>query len=203
MLLFEIQRFYGHDHNQQPYLEILYKAMFSLAYYGLLRVGEITYSPHVLKACNIHVGHNKDKLQLVLYSSKTHCKESSPQKIKISAVKPANKTVQGYKPKTKTTNSHFCPVKLVTKYMGIRGSYQQLDKQFFIFADGTPVKDSNLRTTLRNLLNSLGLDGSLYDVHSFRIGRTSDLEKYGYSIDQIKAIGRWKSNAVYRYLKNH
>ena len=39
------------------------------------------------------------------------------------------------------------------------------------------------------------------EVHSFRGGRTSDLANMGYSIDQIKALGRWKFNAVYRYLK--
>ena len=41
MLLFEIERhFNGENANPQPYLEKLYKALFCLAYYGMLRVGE-------------------------------------------------------------------------------------------------------------------------------------------------------------------
>ena len=84
-LLFELGRHFNGD-SPQPYLEILYKAMFGLAYYGMLRVGEITDSPHTIKAGDIHVGHNKDKLMLVLYTSNTHGTDSDPQKIKISAV---------------------------------------------------------------------------------------------------------------------
>ena len=69
LLLFESERFFN-ESAPQPYLEILYKTIFCLAYYGMMRVGELTWSPHTVKACNIHVGHNKDKIQVVLYTSK-------------------------------------------------------------------------------------------------------------------------------------
>lgn len=69
MILFEIGNMYG---KQQPYLEYMYKALFAIGYYGMLRVGELTCSPHVLKAKNFHLGRNKKKLMLILYSSKTH-----------------------------------------------------------------------------------------------------------------------------------
>ena len=192
MLFFEIGRTYNSSKNPQPYLDILYKAMFCLGYYGMMRVGELTMSPHTLKACNIHVGHNKDKMMIVLYTSKTYGEDSGPQKIKISAVpaKEQNKT------------RFFCPFKAVLDYMEIRGSYIEDDEPFFVFRDNSPVQGSQLRVVLRSLLTNLDLDGQLYDVDSFRSGRTSDLAKFGYSIDQIKAMGRWKSNAVYRYLKN-
>ena len=85
--------------------------------------------------------------------------------------------------------------------MVMRGEYQD-DEPFFVYSDGSSVKPYQVRKLLRSLLNALDLNGSLYDVHSFRIGRTCDLEKFGYSVDQIKSMGRWKSNAVYRYLKN-
>ena len=86
--------------------------------------------------------------------------------------------------------------------MSRRGPYIEESEHFFVFADKTPVKPHQLRQVLRALLDRINLEGNLYDVHSFRIGRTCDLEKFGYSVDQIKAMGRWKSNAVYRYLKN-
>ena len=86
MILFEIKRKWDTSNNPQPYLVILYQAIFCLGYYGMLRVGELAMSNHSVKACNIHVGNNKDKILIVLYTSKTHGRESRPQKVKISAL---------------------------------------------------------------------------------------------------------------------
>ena len=83
MILFEIQRYFSP--LNQYYLELLYKMIFALCYYGLMRVGEVTKSQHVLKAKDVHIAQNKDKILLVLYSSKTHTKGSRPQKIKITS----------------------------------------------------------------------------------------------------------------------
>ena len=78
-ILFEVQRYFAK--GNQYYLEVLYKAMFALCYYGLMRVGEVSNSTHVLRAKSVHLAKNKDKLLLILYSSKTHDKSSRPQKI--------------------------------------------------------------------------------------------------------------------------
>ena len=56
----------------QPYLLTLFKVMLVAGYYGLLRVGEMTASPHVLKSKDVKLGKNKNKLMFVLHSSKTH-----------------------------------------------------------------------------------------------------------------------------------
>ena len=82
MLLFEMERIF----HKQYYLETLYKTIFLLGYYSLLRIREMAYSPHVLRAKNMNIGKNKNKLLLVLYSSKTHHLELRPQQIKISEV---------------------------------------------------------------------------------------------------------------------
>ena len=68
LMLFEVGRIY-HD---QAYLQKLYKAVFALSYYVMMRIGEIIESPHVLLARNVHIATNKDKMLLILYSSKTH-----------------------------------------------------------------------------------------------------------------------------------
>ena len=81
MLLFELERVY----EGQMYLQILFKAIFLLCYYGMMQIGEVTLSPHIVKAKNIHIAKNKDKIMIVLYSSKTHGKGQRPQKIKISS----------------------------------------------------------------------------------------------------------------------
>ena len=82
MILFEIERVY----KQQPYLVILFQALIALGYYGLFHIGELTLSKHCVKAHNVHSTVNKNKLLIILYSSKTHDQSCRPQKVKISAV---------------------------------------------------------------------------------------------------------------------
>ena len=192
-ILFEVERVYGGEENPQPYLEILYKAVFSTAYYGLMRIGEIAMGNHTAKAKDVYIGQNKDKLLIMLYSSKTHDKESIPQKIKISALQPSADS---------GTVRFFCPFKLMRRYYNARGSYIYDEEPFFVFSDHSPIPPANLRKTLRFILQDrLNLDASLYDFHSFRSGRTTHMFKMGYTIQQIQIAGRWKSNAVYKYLK--
>ena len=197
LIFSELSRIFG---ESQPYLENLYQSLFSMAYYGLMRVGELTLSTHVLRAKNIHVAHNKNKIMIVLYTSKTHGKESRPQEIKISESQRIQNSSVGFKCCHFEQNI-FCPFKMVRKYMALRGGYGDDLEQFFIFRDRSPVKPTHARTVLYQTLESLGLDTHFYDFVSFRSGRASDMLKYGYSVEQIKFAGRWKSNAVYNYIK--
>ena len=41
----------------------------------------------------------------------------------------------------------------------------------------------------------------MYGMHSFRVARTTDLIKYHYSLEEVKRMGRWQSNTVYRYIR--
>ena len=178
LLLFEIQRKFS-----QTYLIALYQALFMLGYYGMMRVGELTQSEHTLKAKNVHMGRNKEKLLLVLYSSKTHGEGHRPQKIKIVANKHEHKS-------TKVLKRHFCPFKVINKFINMRNPIIDDDEQFFIFSDGSPVQPVQATLVLRQLLKSLGLQEMLYAMHSFRIGRTSELVNFGYSITDVQWMGR-------------
>ena len=181
--------------DKQPYLEILYKTMFALSFYGLLRIGEVTFSEHSILAKNVHIAINKRKIMLVLYSSKTHSKESRPQKVKIEA----NSVHKNFK---NSNTIYFCPFNLARKYLNIRGDSKNDNEQFFIFSDGTPVKAANATNVLKNCLKQLGLNEHLYSYHSIRSGMATELIKNNHnSIDQVKRAGRWQSNAVYKYLK--
>ena len=73
--------------------------------------------------------------------------------------------------------------------------------QFFVFRDNTPIPPEQACGLLKILLRKLGLDINLYGKHSFRIGRTTDLIKYGYTVDEIKRLGRWKSNTIFKYIR--
>ena len=195
LVLFELERLYV----KQGYLEILYKAIFLLGYYGLLRVGELAFEGgenkmnHAVKACDIHVGQNKPKILVVLYSSKTHGRESQPQTVKIKQNKNAGHH--------KHHKAHFCQFQMLRCYMKCRGDYATNEEQLFIFQDGSRVRPSNIRRVLRTCLKQLGLDDEVYDVHSLRIGRASQLIKLNFSVEEVKRAGRWKNNAVYKYIK--
>ena len=60
---------------------------------------------------------------------------------------------------------------------------------------------TQLRNEIRFLMSSLGLDGSLYGAHSLRIGGATALAFLGALPEQIKAHGRWKSDAYMRYVR--
>ena len=190
LLLFELDRMYG---AKQPYLNLLYRALFSMAYYGLMRVGELTESEHVLKAKDVYIGDNKNKLLLILHSSKTHGKESLPQQIKIS------ERIQG---NPRADNRFFCPFVAIRNYMAVRGrKYATPQEQFFILTDKSPIKADMARNVLSKLFKRLEINPVHYSFHSFRIGRATDLLKFGKSVEQIQRIGRWRSNAMYKYFK--
>ena len=191
LILFEVERFFGS--RKQWYLECLYKALFAISYYGLMHVGEVTNSPHVLCVCNVHVAKNKENFLLVLYSSKTHDLKNLPQKIKITSNR--NERMGNY------VHRHFCPFKLIKLFLQERGNYMDENEPFFVFRDKKAVNAEAARKLLRTLLKNLSLDGLLYDMHSFRIGRTSDLAKSGYTIPEIQRMGIWHSNVVYKYIR--
>ena len=189
LILFEVQRIFT-----QGYIISLYQALFAMAYYGLMRISELatgTEGNHYIRAKDVHVGSNKNKILLVLYTSKTHGKESYPQQIKITAI--PNEDVRRKK--------HFCPFKLLNDYMARRGDYDDLDEPFFIFGGKLPVKAAQVRKVLKICVGRLNLNPDLYDCQSFRSGMASDMARNNFSVSRIKEIGRWKSNAVYKYIK--
>ena len=183
IILFEVECLF----SQQKYLEILYKTIFILAYYGLFRIGELTWSTHTVEAKDVHMAVNKDELLLILYTSKMHGKESHPQKIKIKAVQHDCRQKQQI----------FCPFQLTRAYLMLHGEFYDDSDVFFIFGDHSPVKPFHVCHTLKRVFSAINLDHKLYNFHSF----SSDLLKMGVPIDKIKLMGRWQSNTIFHYIR--
>ena len=138
---------------------------------------------------------NKDKIMIVLQSSKTHDEGCRPQIIYIESNR--NEKSGAY------LHRNFCPFTLINDFVVAR--HQQLysmDEPLFIFRDGSPVLPYHARLVLKAMIARLGLNSNLYNIHSMRIGRSSDLFRYRYTIEEIKFKGRWKSNTVYKYIRN-
>ena len=180
-------------YDKQFYLATMYKALYSTTYYGLFRIGEVTKGSHPILAADVHIGENKDKVLFVLRTSKTHWYDSKPQTVKICRVNAAYEA-----PKK---NKHKCPFQLIRDYLAVRLPYKT-DEPFFIFRDRSPVRPENMRTTLKVILKRGGFDPKYYSCKGMRAGRAVDLKNFGLSIESIKNLGRWSSNAVFTYLKN-
>ena len=180
--------------NEQNYLEKAYKAIFIICYYGMMRIGEVVNGEHVIKVSQVHMDtiHNQ-KMLIVLYTSKTHGKGDRPQYIKINAM-----INNGEKP------TNFCPIRLTQDYIRIRNNKinPTPEQNFFLFSDGSTINPCHVRSVLRQSLENLQLKSKLYDTHSFRIGRATDLRRMGKHVEDIKQWGRWKSNTVYKYLRD-
>ena len=170
------------------YFILLIRTIFILAYYGLLRIGELTAGDHNVKARDIHVAENKNKILIMLFSSKTHGKYSRPQTIKIWSEVDENKLA-------------FSPFRITNQFMKERGGYLTDEEPLLILHDRTPIKAVTVRAILKKIIKRLGLNHKYYNTHSFRIGRATDLMDAGFSIDQIKRLGRWRSNAVFSYIR--
>ena len=67
--------------------------------------------------------------------------------------------------------------------------------------NGSPLTRSQFTGVLAKAIRCLGLPTQVYTSHSFRIGRASDLASKGLSNETIKQLGRWKSDAVERYIR--
>ena len=186
--------------HDQPYLSILYCAILSAGYFGLLRIGELTQSPHVILARDRQIGDNKDKILFVLRLSKTHDKGNHPQFVKLT--RSSSKTDRQQIEKQKHMNKLIvCPFKLIKRYLEVRKKATRVDEQFFIFSDGSAVCAWHVRNVLKLVIRLIGINPDLYSCHSLRIGRASDLLRMGCSAETVKKIGRWRSNAVFRYFK--
>ena len=136
----------------------------------------------------------------MLHTSKTHGRNSAPQMIKISSSRMGS---QCQKNRIRNTN-HIeapCPFELLQAYSKIRGGFIRPTEPFLVFSDRSPVTPRHLSSCLKYILHCAGFQENLYGSHSLRVGRTCNLFKLGLSVETIKKLGRWKSNAVFRYLR--
>ena len=133
----------------QPYLCILYRAIFSTAYFGLFRIGELTQSEHAIRARDDHVGMNKNNMMFILRSSKTHGEGDKPQMVKITSKELDQKNQRVI---------DYCPFTILREYVAVRKSFISHSEQLFVFKDRTPVEPNQVRTILKKLLVIAGFD---------------------------------------------
>ena len=139
------------------------------------------------------IGVNKKKILFVLKTSKTHGLNKIPQLIKITAMQKS-----GVEQKK---NTPLCPFAQLNDYVSVRENCKSKTEPFFVFKDHSPIPAAEIRKVLRLLLERLKFNPSLYTFHGFRAGRATNLLEMDFSVETIKKIGRWRSNAVYNCLR--
>ena len=90
------------------------------------------------------------------------------------------------------------PRSTLIQYCELRGSSPG---PRFCHADQSPILTHQFNVELLRCLAYYGLDTSRYKSHSFRIGGPCHAADRGYSDEQIRALGRWKSDAFKVYLR--
>lgn len=159
----------------------LYRAMYTIMYYACLRASEVlmTDTPH----------HN------ILRNNVTFATGGSTLTIHMSTYKHA--AHQQADILLSATHSLDCPVDALQAYLLKRPS---LPGPLFLY-NYQPVQRNSFMLTLTKCLRYLNLDPTHYNVHSFRIGRTTDMAEQHLPHNVIQRIGRWKSNAFLKYIR--
>lgn len=154
----------------------LFRAMFSLMFYGFLRVGEVTDSQNNITLSQVEVSPSAVTIKFVKF--KHH--QGLPKSVLIRE--------QGI----------GCPVKALSLYMAIRGSNPG---PFFADTNGRPVSSFQFSDIFKRALGYIGLDSAIFKPHSFRIGAATHAFLSGTSMDEIQQMGRWKSQAFRKYIR--
>ena len=164
------------------YDRIMFQAMFSLAFFAFLRVGEITVSQarvqNVINLSQIHFQSTNGSLIICF----KHFKHSLGRTHYV--------TVDEQVP--------LCPVQSLRSYLALRGV---ATGYLFVTSSGLPISRYIFTQQLHKCIQFLSLDASVYKTHSFRIGAATHFASVGWSDSKIRHHGRWNSNAFGKYIR--
>ena len=169
--------------NFSNYSKIALKSILLLMYHACMRIGEaVTSGPvdHSLKRNNISFTLDSPPVLVITFESYKH---SSSRK--IFHLRPS-------------AHPSFCPVYALTDYLKIRSNWLG---PLFVDPQGVPLKRAFVANGIKQLIQYVGLDPALFNTHSLRIGRTTDLAKEGTPLEVIKETGRWSSDAYTNYIR--
>ena len=164
------------------------QAMYALAFFGALRVGEMTSrhkqsQKNLISLNQIVFMETRDGTISAIKLTLSEYKHSDPSR-------PVDIFIYRERP--------VCPVSLLRAYLDVRGNAHG---PLFCWPDTSPISRDYFTTRLNEALQFSDLDVSRYKSHSFRIGAASWAAAKGMSDTQIRNFGRWKSNAFLRYIR--
>ena len=97
-----------------------------------------------------------------------------------------------------STKTDLCPVAALLDYLDKRGAGPG---PLFLGADSIPLHRQAFVREVQKALCTVGIDGTLFNGHSFRIGAATSASAAGVAETTIKALGRWNSLAYQGYIR--
>ena len=164
----------------------LYVSAMTMAFFGCLRCGEITYPSTGTFNPRRHltikdIKLSKQVLEVIIKHSKT------------------DQTGKGSKVIIGPGNHRLCPLKLLRKFLQYCKQAPRSDA-LFRFHNTSLLTRAKLRT-LQEALQTLGLPAHKYGTHSLRIGSATAAATAGVPMDIIKMMGRWSSECYRQYIR--
>ena len=95
-------------------------------------------------------------------------------------------------------HTNIYPNELIKEFTKARGVTPSV---LFAFPDGKPFKRREFDTILKELFTFCGFNTAQFKGHSFRIGAATAAAMRGESDAQIRAAGRWASDAFKAYIR--
>ncbi|CAC5363736.1 unnamed protein product [Mytilus coruscus] len=169
------------------YEAMLFKAVFSLVFHGLLRVGELTVQ-NMSNICSANHALNKNDVKIYKKYLEIH--------LVSSKIDQFGRGVTIHIPKQ--ADICICPVVLLTCYLRDR---PVVGGPLFCHFDGKPLTKYQFSAILKKSPHALGIEHSRWSSYSFRIGMTTACAIEGLSDEKIKSLGRLKSGAFLRYIR--
>ncbi len=97
-------------------------------------------------------------------------------------------------------NSTTCPILALCRYLHMRSKFHVTSEALFVLPSGQMMTRSFFVSSLRHLLQRLGLPQDLYCGHSFRSGAATSAARAKIPDHLIRVLGRWNSDCYQRYI---
>lgn len=187
-----ILAFFSNDPSYGVFDRALLKAMVTLGFYACLRPGEMTFTKrgaedNILKLADVAFsssGTNGPPHELVITFG--HFKHAQSKKAICLRALPAK-------------DRDICPLVRVIEFLAIRGN----SPGYLFEKNGRAVHRDFFAKNLKRAVSQSGLNPARYTPHSLRIGGTTALAGRGASDAQIRAAGRWRSDAWKKYIRTY
>ena len=169
-----------------PYEVLLFKATFTLAYFGFCRISELVYTGPMHTDRPLQwgdVSYNSCNKVLVIQIRKSKTDQTG-KAVKLN-IYPAEK-------------GNICCIQSVRLFMQARPKHEGY---FLCYLNRDPLTRYQFNSILNKCISKIGLSTKFFKTHSFRIGTATDLAKEGVSSENIKKLERWSSNAFLKYIR--
>ena len=161
----------------EEYKNVMLWAVSCTAFFGFLRVGEMT------------VQNQKNYDRTMHLSSQDVALDSRVTPTIIWLTITQSKTdpfCKGVRLYLGRTDSVICPVKAMLTYLAIRGKSLGC---LFISKNNTPLTRAQFKTLVSTTLRTAGLNDSEYNTHSLRIGAPTTAKAVGIADAHIQLLG--------------